>query len=67
MSVAGESIARATAAGVAAARLARFRYCEKPMRDPIRDYLAGLGTDRARELQAQLEEHWARQDAARRN
>jgi hypothetical protein len=64
MSLVGDNIARATAAGIRAARLAPFMHCEPPMRGPVRDYLTGLGTDRARELRRELEDRWARRDAA---
>lgn len=64
MSLVGDSIARATAAGIRAARLASWVHCEYPMRNPVRDYLTGLGTDQARELRRELEDRWARRDAA---
>jgi hypothetical protein len=64
MSLVGDNIARATAAGIRAAQLAPFAHCEPPMRNPIRDYLTGLDTDRARELRRELENRWARRDAA---
>ena len=62
MNTVGENIARATAAGIRAAQLARWVHCEKPMRNPVRDYLTSLDTDQARELRVELERRWAARD-----
>lgn len=63
MSPVADAIARATAAGVRAGRLAPFVHCELPMRNHVRDYLTGLGTNEARELRAELEGRWRARDA----
>lgn len=63
MSLVGSNIARATAAGIRAALLAPWVHCEPPMRNPVRDYLAGLDTDQARELRREMEDRWRARDA----
>lgn len=65
MSTVGDSIARATAAGIRAAQLAPFVHCEPLMRNPIRSDLARQDSRAARDLRNELERKWAAMDSGR--
>lgn len=63
MSLVGDNIARATEAGIRAAQLAPWVHCQYPLRNPVRDYLAGLRTPEARALREELEARWRAKDS----
>lgn len=66
VSVVGDNIARATAAGIHAARMAPFVHCEPQARWAVRAYLLEAATERAGLLLAEFETRWAELDRSTR-